>query len=403
MKPWPGRSADIGFTLLLAFLLLINFSIAACYFLFSVLVVWMMVDGWRRKAWPPLPRFYLFFVLYAFFTLVSTVFSVAPLASLRDNRELLILLLFPVYWFFLESEAKKRLALAAVLVSAFLSASLGVVLILRKGISLISLSDRLKGLTSHWMTYSGLLMLVFIYFSVRLLEAKGKQRTWWLIPVLTVILAAIIFSLTRSAWIGIGAAGFLYLLIFKPRFLLPAVPVLVALVLLLPVSVRQRVYSIVDLKEGSNRDRLHMAYTGWKIFLDRPLFGVGANNIPQVYERYRHPAANNVNPHLHNNFVQILAERGIFALISFLLALAFLLAELVAKIRRPGQAASRPVGQAADRAGTIAVLFTLVGFLVAGFFEYNFGDSEIKFLLFFFLSLPFLKTAGDKNGALEKS
>jgi hypothetical protein len=45
----------------------------------------------------------------------------------------------------------------------------------------------------------------------------------------------------------------------------------------------------------------------------------------------------------------------------------------------------------------VAVLFAFVGFLVAGMFEYNFGDSELKFMLFFFLSLPFLALPGEDH------
>jgi len=49
------------------------------------------------------------------------------------------------------------------------------------------------------------------------------------------------------------------------------------------------------------------------------------------------------------------------------------------------------------RAVTAGVLFAFVGFLVAGMFEYNFGDSEIKFMLFYFLSLPFLSLKGEDH------
>jgi len=47
------------------------------------------------------------------------------------------------------------------------------------------------------------------------------------------------------------------------------------------------------------------------------------------------------------------------------------------------------------------VLFAFVGFLVAGLFEYNFGDSEIKFILFYFLCLPFLGLKEDDHVQTE--
>ncbi len=98
--------------------------------------------------------------------------------------------------------------------------------------------------------------------------------------------------------------------------------------------------------------------------------------------------------HLHNNFLQILAERGIFALASFLLACLFIILQMLKSLK----------SRAGDwRAITAGALFAFVGFLVAGLFEYNFGDSEIKFLLFYFISLPFLGLPGEAHAQLEEN
>jgi O-antigen ligase len=173
---------------------------------------------------------------------------------------------------------------------------------------------------------------------------------------------------------------------FKPSYFLVLAPLVLILVLLAPRAVRSRVLSIVDLQDRSNHDRICMVYSGLKIFHDYPWTGVGSNNIEKVItgnqSRYLHPQAEKINPHLHNNFLQILAERGIFALASFLLACLFIILQLLKLLKsRTGD----------WRAITAGVLFAFIGFLIAGMFEYNFGDSEIKFILFYFLSLPFLK------------
>ena len=164
------------------------------------------------------------------------------------------------------------------------------------------------------------------------------------------------------------------------------------LALLAPPAVKSRVLSIVDLHDESNRDRIYMAWSGLKIFHDRPWTGVGSHNIEKAIAgneaRYRHPLAKKINPHLHNNFLQILAERGIFALASFVLACLFIILQMLRQLKK--QAGER-------RAISAAVLFAFVGFLVAGMFEYNFGDSEIKFILFYFLSLPFLTWQGEAH------
>ena len=132
-----------------------------------------------------------------------------------------------------------------------------------------------------------------------------------------------------------------------------------------------------------------MVHTGINIFKDFPLTGVGANNVEKVYPIYKHAKATQINPHLHNNFLQILAERGIFALICLITAFVSIFINLVIKIKKS-------IGF--ERIINTGVLFVFIGFLISGMFEYNFGDSEIKFLLFYFLSIPFL-TLQEKNNA----
>ncbi|MCU0275383.1 MAG: O-antigen ligase family protein [Acidobacteria bacterium] len=387
MKRSSRLSTDPAFILLLAFLFLIDVSIAACYVLATVILLLFLLHLLRGGPFPPLPLFCWFFLAYVFFTLLATVFSLDPGASFRDNKELLIFLLLPIYIWLLDSWKRVRLSLGTVLAAGAFSALAGIFSVAGKGIAAgVVLSDRLKGFTSHWMTYSGLLMLPFIFFAVRLMLRRGERKqTAMTVTALGLMLAAIAFSLTRNVWLGIALALGLFFVFFKPKYFLVLAPLLLVLVLLAPPAVRSRAFSIVDLQDSSNRDRIYMVYSGLKIFQDRPWTGVGSHNIQKVIlgdeRRYRHPQAERVNLHLHNNFLQILAERGIFALASFILACLSILLQLARRLK--AQAGEQ-------RAVTAGVLFAFIGFLAAGMFEYNFGDSEIKFLLFYFISLPFL-------------
>jgi O-antigen ligase len=374
---------DLAFYALLVYLFLINISIAGCYIVLTLILLLFLVDLARNKKFPVVPFFYYFLILFAFFTLLATVFSVDFAVSIRDNKELLILLLIPIYIWLLTTWKRLWLSVWTVLASSVFSALVGIVTVLKKG---IDLSQRLQGFTSHWMTYAGLLMFAFIFFFILLLlKPRGKKQTIIISGSLAIMLPAIAFSLTRNVWLGIAGALAIFLVFFKPRYFLALAPLLLILVLLAPPAVKSRAFSIVDLQDKSNRDRIYMVYSGLKIFHDYPWTGVGSNNIEKVItgnqSRYLHPQAEKINPHLHNNFLQILAERGIFALASFLLACLFIILQLLKLLKsRTGD----------WRAITAGVLFAFIGFLIAGMFEYNFGDSEIKFILFFFLSLPFL-------------
>ena len=98
--------------------------------------------------------------------------------------------------------------------------------------------------------------------------------------------------------------------------------------------------------------------------------------ILDVYPKFRWEGAPNPNaPHLHNNFIQIAAERGLPCLV-FLGWILFLLAREAWRVRT-----TSPFG-----ALVLAVLATT---LTSGMFEYTLGDSEIFMLILLLSALPF--------------
>ena len=112
------------------------------------------------------------------------------------------------------------------------------------------------------------------------------------------------------------------------------------------------------------------------MIIEKPIFGQGTGMILAVYPRFRWQGAPNPNaPHLHNNFVQIAAERGLPCLV-FLCWILFLLARQAWRVR------------ATSRSGTL-VLAVLATTLTSGMFEYTLGDSEILMLILLLSALPF--------------
>ena len=390
MKQLFDISADFSFYLVLAFLFLVNISIAGCYVLFTLLLIQLVIFVARHlkskisrdtaaviPPWPQMPKFYKYFLLYILFSFISTLFSIDRFNSLEDNKEFFVFLLVPVFLLAINSRKRLDYSLFTVLASTVVSSLIGVIITLKQG---ISLDHRLKGLTSHWMTYSGLLMLVFIFFFVFLFYEKRKKQKVIISIFLLIILVSILLSLTRAMWVGIFVSLGIFIIYYKPKILYLVLPALLILILVLPGSVKSRIVSTFDMNNATNRDRLYMVTAGINIFKDHPLTGVGPDNVKKIYDRYKPAGAELSNPHLHNNFLQVLAERGILALLSLIAAFVVIIIQLIKKIKNSSDVEkSIPVG----------VLFVFIGFLVAGMFEYNLGDSEIKFLLFYFLSIPF--------------
>jgi O-antigen ligase len=391
MKQLFDISADFSFYLLLAFLFLVNITIAGCYVIFTLLLIQLIIYTFRHlkskisrdktvviPPWPQMPKYYKYFLLYILFSFMATLFSIDRLNSLKDNKEFFIFLLVPIFLLVINSRKRLDYSLFAVMASAVVSSLIGVIITLKEG---TSLDHRLQGLTSHWMTYSGLLMLVFIFFFVFLFYQKRMKLKVVISVFLLIILASILLSLTRAMWVGIFVSLGLFVIYYKPKVLYLAIPSLLILLLVLPGSVKNRIVSIFDMNNATNRDRLYMVTAGINIFKDHPLTGVGPDNIKKIYDRYKPAGAELSNPHLHNNFLNVLAERGILALLSLIAAFVVIIIQLIKKIK---------TGIDLEKTISVGVLFVFIGFLVAGMFEYNLGDSEIKFFLFYFLSIPFI-------------
>ena len=254
-----------------------------------------------------------------------------------------------------------------------------------------SLDLRIRGPFSHYMTYSGVLMLADALFLGRLaagepryLPGLGRWGTW---AAALLIQAALLLSFTRNAWIALVVVLLLVTLLRAPKRLLVALPLLLVVLLLAPVHVISRVGSIFDLEDPSNYDRLCMAEAGLKMVAERPFLGIGPGMVPERYPLYRHPTAPRpVVKHLHSIYLNVAAERG-------LPALAVLLWLIAAGTRRawvrwralsPGGRGEPPEAGLA-----LGVILAVAAYLVMGVFEDFWTDTEAQRLILFVLALPF--------------
>jgi O-antigen ligase len=194
-----------------------------------------------------------------------------------------------------------------------------------------------------------------------------------------VLLVALALTFTRSAWVGACVALSL-LFILKDFRLLAVLPVLAALFFgLAPQALSARVYSMFNLNDPTNRDRLAMMRAGGRMVADHPIVGIGPAMVVHRYPEYRDAGAvEPLNPHLHNVPMQIAAERGLPAL-AIWLTLVVVLARDLWRVFRAG------------RSPTLAAagLAALACMLSAGLFEYNFGDSEFLITFLILVTLPF--------------
>ena len=352
----------------------LQFSIAVAQILLTVAVAcWLALVILDRET-IEIPSFAWPLGAYVVVTLIATAFSPDPRAGLMASKQLVLLLLIPLVYRF--AAGPRAATLVTVIVTC--AAASAIVGIVQYGVlHYDNLGQRPQGTLGHYMTYSGLLMLVIGAALARVLF--GTRERMWPALVMPALLVALPLTFARSAEVGVCAAVAL-LLFLKDRRLLAMLPVVAALFFVLaPARVTDRFESIFNLKDPTSRDRVAMLKEGAHMISDHPLLGIGPNMVQPLYAQYREPdAVNAVNPHLHNVPMQIAAERGLPALAIWLWFIVGLILALARQLRVTHQRMLAASG-----------LATVTAMLAAGMFEYNFGDSEFLMLFLILVTLPF--------------
>ena len=356
----------------------VQFSIAAAQILLGIaLICWITLLVVRRERFVA-PGFFWPMTAYAAATIVSAAMSPDPRTSLIDCKQLVLFLLVPIIYCFVNG-GRPHTLLTVVITCAAVSAVVGIV---QYGIlHYDNLGQRPQGTLGHWMTYSGLLMLVIGVAIARVIFGKS-DRTWAAL-VLPALGVAVALTFTRSAWVG-GCAAIALLFSLKDFRLFALLPILAAIVIAVaPGQITRRYQSMFNLNDPTVRDRYTMLRIGERMVRAYPLTGVGPNMVQRLYVSYKGSdslvgpdGVTHINPHLHNDFVQIAAERGLPALALWLWFIVALMRDLWKRF------------QAGQRELAATAMAAVIALLTAGLFEYNFGDSEVLMLFLTIVTLP---------------
>ena len=279
---------------------------------------------------------------------------------------------------------------------------------------------RIHGFMGHWMNFGGQQMLVFTALLAFLLLCHGvtsspPQREeglggggcrnqhfanhplapsssrrgiirstakglYWLVLVL--IATSLVLNFTRGVWLGCVVAALYIVARWKPRTLW-VIPVLIVVAYLAAPSMLRRRVSLAfhPTNDPALAIRLEMWGAGLKMVREHPWVGVGS--IRQVYTQYLPPGSTPMagyHDHLHDNFLQLAAERGLPCLVAwlwFMLALGWSILRIRGRLY-----SQRWIADAAFAAW--------LAFIAEGFFEYNFGTSPVLMVFLFVMSTPFV-------------
>jgi O-antigen ligase len=377
LKNWPQR---LSFLLLAGSVSLALISIAASQILLAAAIAAALIQWSSSREQLHLPAALLAAVVVLFLWTLAVM--LASSGSLHDSlvRKFFlfsILLIVPILAF---GNDRLTWIYTAVFVLAGFSAVVGLV---QFGIDPHrDALNRIKGFMSIWMTYSGQLMLVLVAL-VAFAMALGWKKHRWVIPLVLLLIAALHLSQTRSAELGACAGITVILLLKRPRWLLGLLIFVLALYLASPAGIQQRLRSAWNLQDDNTRNRIEIYSTAVRLIEAHPWMGVG-QKVSRVALQYRgtQEFPDYMYLHMHNNFLQIAAERGIPGLIIWMWFMLQLVWQAFRVFRSSGGAGSAAFIALAAIGGWFALL-------AAGMFEYNFGDSEVLTLFLFVMSAPY--------------
>lgn len=365
---------------------MVSISAMQAAYMLAVLawLITLCLPGSVHKLRTPL----LFPVLaLALTSVLATLTAVDPWRSLIELRNICEVVVLYLLVNQVQTEARATMLIRIVIAAGVVMALYGLGQTLVYGSAF-----RVHGTMSTYMTFANLLMLVGIMILAQIVFPPDPATRRWGVPALAMVCAALLMTQTRSAWLGlVGGAGVL-LSLWKPRYLLALPCVVLVAWLVVPTSVRERLWSVGNYRDITAQERFSMWRSGLRMIHDYPWTGVGLSNTRLVYPAYREAETSRDAAlplsHLHNNVLQVTAERGVIGLASWLwLWCAYVWHTwVIYRQLRPHDSQARAL--------VVGSLASVVGFHIAGCFEHTYGDSEVITLVYALMALPFLTQPG---------
>src|SRR5690349_10531396 len=247
---------------------------------------------------------------------------------------------------------------------------------------------RATGFYNHWVTYAEVLQLIASLALGIFLALKQKRSLTGVLLLLAVagLTFALAMTVTRASWIGFAVSVLAMLLLTSSRRTIVivgacALPLVLAGVVLLQ---QRRSIGFFDKSDQSTSWRETVWKEGFQLLVSKPrhlIFGIGMDSIKGhwrewgLFDNGRQPIG-----HMHSNLLQIALERGLPALIVWLILIGVYLRMLWQITRRKG------IDDFA-RGLTVGALGGALGFFTSGVVHYNWGDSEVVTVFYFIMGL----------------
>jgi len=238
------------------------------------------------------------------------------------------------------------------------------------------------GLFGNHLTFGGYVMVVLLTSGCLFFGGtKGRRRIYFGLASLILSLA-LIWSYTRSAWLGL-VGGIMGIGLLRGRktlaLVLIGIVIVAGLLVLLQPSIRLRMKATADALQDPTvkPKRIQMWSASVKIIRDHPLLGVGVGRMKMSMVAY---GCHLGYAHPHNDLLNVAAQAGLLGLAAFLwIWLTFL--------TMAARCWSHQQSRGFSGSLTTAGFGLMIAFLVAGLFQCYYTDAEDGMILWFLLGL----------------
>jgi O-antigen ligase len=248
---------------------------------------------------------------------------------------------------------------------------------------------RAAGFYGHYVTYAEALQLITsLAFGLFIALPKRRGLSGTLLSLaLAGLSVALLLTVTRASWVSLLLSAFVVVLAGTGRRTAVVVAAC-ALPLVLSgwfILKQQRNVGFYDQADQSMTWRQTVWREGFGLLLSEPrhlLVGVGMDSIKRhwrewgLFEGGRLPMG-----HFHSTPLQLAVERGVPALIAWLL-LVGLYARMLWRMARAGVFENW-----IERGLVLGALGGLAGFFLSGLVHYNLGDSEVAMIFYLIMGL----------------
>lgn len=225
--------------------------------------------------------------------------------------------------------------------------------------------------------FTPLMLMLGIY-------SPGRRKKTAFFMAFLLGICAMLMTYSRGAWFAFAVGAAVMIIIVKPRLIPVFIALFVVLLPFLPANILNRVFTIFGSSDSSINSRTYIYTAVYRIIRDNPLTGVGLGTtvLKSIADNYGYYAASFPFVHAHSIYMEIWAESGILAIISFALTMFFAL-------KKGYRAAKSEKSTPVIKGAAVGCIGGIVGSLVFGITDYAWSYPRVMALFWFLVAITY--------------